>query len=243
MPPTFSALVRRGASLDLAAGALAALAFAAATWWLLDLPATFFVHLGALYAILAGLVLAAAPPALPGPGLGPANRITLIRAALVLTLAVILYHPSAIDTAGRWWVVATGTAVMVLDGLDGWVARRTGTATDFGARFDMETDALLMLVLSATVWIEGRAGAWVLLIGGMRYLFVSAGLIVPRLRAPLFPSLRRRVVCVVQGVGLLVCLGPVIPGPLGVAAAALALASLAWSFGVDTLWLLRREPT
>lgn len=216
------------------------MAFAAATWWLLDLPATFLAHVGALYAVLAGLLLASAPPTLPGPGLGPANRITLSRAVLVLSVAGLLLHPSALTTAGRWWVVVTGTVVMVLDGFDGWVARRTDTATDFGARFDMETDAFLMLVLSAMVWIEDRAGAWVLLIGGMRYLFVAAGLLVLRLRAPLFPSLRRRVVCVVQGVGLLVCLGPIIPGPMAVAVAALALASLVWSFGVDTVWLLRR---
>ncbi len=137
--------------------------------------------------------------------------------------------------------MGSGTAVMLLDGLDGWVARRTGTETPFGARYDMEIDAFLMLVLSTLVWLADRAGVWVLLIGGMRYLFVAAGRVVPSLRGPLFPSLRRKVVCVIQGVALLVCLGPVIPGGVAVAAAAIALALLSWSFGVDTVWLLRQR--
>lgn len=215
--------------------------FAAATWWVLELSATFVAWPLALYGILVGIVVLTLPPSLPGPGLGPANRITLFRAALVLPLAALVFHPEALDTTGRWWVVGSGTAVMVMDGFDGWVARRTGTESDFGARFDMETDAFLMLVLAALVWVEDVAGAWVLLIGGMRYLFVAAGRVVSRLRRPLFPSFRRKVVCVIQGIGLLVALGPIIPEVMAVSAAALALASLLWSFGVDTLWLLRQE--
>ncbi|GAA4940924.1 hypothetical protein GCM10023238_03240 [Streptomyces heliomycini] len=44
------------------------------------------------------------------------------------------------------------TAVaLILDGVDGKVARRTGTSTPLGARFDMEVDAFLILVLSVYV--------------------------------------------------------------------------------------------
>jgi hypothetical protein len=46
-------------------------------------------------------------------------------------------------------------------------------------------------------------------------------------------------VCVVQGIALLVCLGPIVPADMAVAAAAVGLATLAWSFGVDVVWLLR----
>lgn len=228
---------------DLVAGLPVAVGVAGATWWLLDLPATFLVAVIILYGAAAALILFSLPRVLPGPGFGPANRVTLGRLVLTLSLAALVPHADALGVAARWWVIGVGTAVMVLDGLDGWVARRTGTGTVYGARFDMETDAFLMLVLSGLVWVEERGGAWVLLIGGMRYLFVTAGRLVPALRAPLFPSLRRRVVCVVQGVGLLVCLGPIIPGTMATAAAAVALASLVWSFGVDTVWLLRHGET
>jgi multidrug efflux pump subunit AcrA (membrane-fusion protein) len=36
----------------------------------------------------------------------------------------------------------------MLDGVDGWLARRHEIASRFGARFDMEVDALLILALS-----------------------------------------------------------------------------------------------
>lgn len=227
-------------------GGAAALTAGGATWWLLDLPATFVAEVGVLYGGLAATLMVTLPLEWPwssGPhsGMGAANRITFGRAIMLLPIAALAFHPSAFDTAARWLVVVVGTVIMVLDGFDGWMARRTGTESAFGARFDMETDAFLMLVLSVLVWVEGRAGAWVLLIGGMRYLFVAAGWVVPKLQGDLFPSLRRKVVCVVQGIVLLVALGPVIPELMAVTVAAVGLVALVYSFGVDTVWLLRQE--
>jgi hypothetical protein len=43
------------------------------------------------------------------------------------------------------------TVALLPDGVDGRVARRTGTATPLGTRFGMEVDALLVLVLSGYV--------------------------------------------------------------------------------------------
>lgn len=214
---------------------------AGATWSLLDLPATWPTLAFALYAACAALIVGTFPASLPGPGVGPANRVTLGRLALMVPLMGLAVSDSALGTVGRWWVIVLGTTIMVLDGVDGRVARRTRTESAWGARFDMETDACLMLVLSVLVWQEGRAGVWVLLIGAMRYLFVALGRAVPALRGELFPSRRRKVVCVVQGIVLLVALGPIIPDPMAVVVVALGLAMLSWSFAVDTAWLLRTE--
>ena len=101
--------------------------------------------------------------------------------------------------------------VTVLDGMDGWLARRSTLASAFGARFDMETDALLIMVLSALAWRWDRAGAWVLACGLMRYGFVAAGVGVAMARAR-----RCRPACgarrgVVQIVTLGVIVAPVIP--------------------------------
>lgn len=227
--------------LDLGAGALAAALVAAATWSALDVTATYPLRVMGLYAAGAGLILLTVPRNLRGRGLGAANRITLARLVLLIGLAPLAGGDAPLGDAGRWWVIGVGTLVMVLDGFDGWIARRTGTASEYGARFDMETDAFLMLALSVLVWTEGRVGAWVMLIGAMRYLFVAAGSVLPALRADLFPSVRRKVACVIQGIALLVCLGPVVPRPLVGAVAALALTTLTWSFAVDTVWLLRRR--
>lgn len=231
-----------GVALDLIGGLLATSLVTGATWALLARSATFLALSGVVYGVVAMILFARAPRAANVRGLGAANRITLLRLALIVPLTALLYPPDVLSEFGRWWVVGLGTLALVLDGLDGRVARRTGTASAFGARFDMETDAFLLLVLSGLVWAEGRVGPWVLLVGGMRYLFVAAAWMLPALNGELFPSLRRRVVCVVQGAALLVALAPIIPSALTAPVMGFALASLTWSFAVDSVWLLRPEP-
>jgi phosphatidylglycerophosphate synthase len=136
---------------------------------------------------------------------------------------------------------AAGTVVAVLDGVDGQLARRRGEASEFGARFDMETDALLVLALAALAWRWDRAGAWVLLSGLLRYAFVVAGLLAPWLRRPLAPSRRRQAICVVQIIVLLAVISPLLP-PVATAPLALAgLLALATSFAIDLLWLARHR--
>jgi phosphatidylglycerophosphate synthase len=130
--------------------------------------------------------------------------------------------------------------VLVLDGVDGWVARRFGTATEFGARFDMETDALLILVLSALCFRYDKAGAWILAAGLMRYAFVGASKVWSWMGAALPASRRRQTVCVVQIVTLLVCIAPFVARPWSSAVGAAGLAVLAWSFAVDVRWLASR---
>lgn len=232
----------RRAGADLAAGALLLLAAAAATRKLAGLPAVYLLQAGVLYALLAALILRHAPHAPVGRGLGAANRITLARAALALAIMPLALAASPLGAPVYWWIIAVSTAAMVLDGFDGRAARRAGGATPFGARFDMELDAALLLALSALVWRSGQAGPWVLLIGALRYLFVAAGWRWPALRGALPPRWRRKAVCVVQGVALLVALGPIIPPALAAGGAAGALALLAWSFALDTRWLLRQAP-
>ncbi|BFO17282.1 hypothetical protein SHKM778_36700 [Streptomyces sp. KM77-8] len=126
---------------------------------------------------------------------------------------------------------------LILDGVDGKVARRTGTSTPLGARFDMEVDAFLILVLS--VYVSMAMGPWVLLIGGMRYVFVAAARVWPWLTAPLPPSTARKTVAALQGVLLLVAGAALLPHMVNVGVAALALGLLLWSFGRDVLWLWR----
>jgi phosphatidylglycerophosphate synthase len=228
---------------DLAAGLALIMAVATATWAALDLPVGYLGQALALYVLLAAAILRSAPSDLPGPGLGPANRITLARATLLLSVTALVFQPNGLGSATYWWIIVVSTVAMVLDGVDGWVARRTGTATAFGARLDMELDAALLLALAVLVWLSGKVGPWVILIGALRYLFVGAGWIWPVLQVPLPPSRRRKIVCVVQGIVLLVCLGPIIPASLATAAATGALASLIYSFAADVRWLLQSART
>ena len=191
-------------------------------------------------ALMAG-VIRAAGESHPHPRFGPANYVTTIRATLVALVAALIGYPATPEVL---WVVIGLVGVMgALDGLDGWLARRTAMESAFGARFDMETDALLVLVLSVLVWQHEKAGAWVLLCGLMRYGFVAAGWLLPWLARPLRSTWRGKAVAVGQLVGLGVALAPVVPAPPSAIAAAGALAALAWSFAIDVMWLSRQPRT
>lgn len=154
---------------------------------------------------------------------GPANRVTLLR--LLLTLAVLgLVIWSWIEgEVFRGPIVGLSLVVLVLDGVDGRIARRTGTVTSFGARFDMETDALLILVLSTL--LVGPLGWWVLLTGLARYLLWLAQVLWPWLTGPLPARRWRKAVAVIQGVALVVAVSGLLPlaATYGVVGGALAL--------------------
>jgi phosphatidylglycerophosphate synthase len=171
----------------------------------------------------------------PHPRFGPANILTSLRLALVALLTAAIGEPHT--PALAWGATAVALVVSALDGADGWLARHSGLVSRFGARFDLETDALLIMALAVLAWRWERAGVWVLACGLMRYVFVASAWVWPWLSNPLPASLRRKAVCVVQIVGLAIILAPVVLPPLSVWLAAATLAMLTWSFGVDVLWL------
>jgi phosphatidylglycerophosphate synthase len=171
--------------------------------------------------------------------LGPADKITLVRAVLTAGVAGLAV---ASVVSGRAFPAAALLAAVALplDGVDGWVARRTGTCSERGARFDMEVDAALILVLS--VLLVRPLGAWVLAAGLMRYAFGLAGLVLPWLTAPLPVRRSRKVVAAAQGVVLAVAVSAVLPGVVAGGAVAVALGALTWSFARDVAWLVVSGP-
>lgn len=172
--------------------------------------------------------------------LGPANRVTLARGVLVALLAGTLADP-ALLAAQAAWLFGAALVALALDGVDGWVARRTGSASALGARFDMELDAFFILVLCLALLLLGRVGPWVLAIGAMRYAFVAASWRWAWLAGELPESLRRKAVCVWQVAALMLALLPATPGPLATWLAATALAGLTLSFAVDVRWLYQHR--
>ncbi|MGM0521450.1 MAG: CDP-alcohol phosphatidyltransferase family protein [Pseudomonadota bacterium] len=173
----------------------------------------------------------------PHGALGWANRVTLVRSALVALIAGGLIANAS--TVGQWQWLGIAATALLLDGVDGFVARRAHCQSDFGARFDMELDALLILLLCLALITTAELGPWVLLIGAMRYGFVLASGVYPWLKAPLFTSWRRKAVCVWQVSALLLALTPLTPSGVSALLALSALITLVYSFGVDVWWLYR----
>jgi phosphatidylglycerophosphate synthase len=173
-----------------------------------------------------------------GNALGPADRVTLLRATLVGAVAALVAdsfnRPAPVKT-----LVALSAVALVLDGVDGWVARRTATMSKLGARFDLEVDAFLLLVLS--VYVAPSVGAWVLAIGAARYAFVAASWLMPWMRGSPPPRYWCKVVAVIQGVVLTVAAADVLSSFWTAALLAASLALLAESFGREVWWLWRHR--
>jgi phosphatidylglycerophosphate synthase len=171
---------------------------------------------------------------------GAANAVTLLRAGITALFAGLIGRPALMPELA-WIMTALATVALILDGLDGWLARRSGTQSPFGARFDMEVDAFFILILAVLVWQSGKAGVWVILSGALRYGFVLLGYALPWLNQPLPPRRRRQTVCVIQTVVLVLCLTPPLVPPASTALAATALGLLMLSFVVDMAWLWRQN--
>ena len=223
------------AAAGLAVAELTAVGFARP----LQLSPGFVVKTGAIFLALTLVAVSRVGAHHPYARFGPANTVTTLRLALVAVIAAALGE--AQTPALAWTATAIALLTSALDGVDGWLARRSTLTSAFGARFDMETDALLILVLSALAWRWDRAGAWVLACGLMRYGFVAAAWAWPWMARPLPPSWRRKFVCVVQIVGLAIVVAPVLQPPISAWVAAATLVMLTWSFAVDVGWLAVRR--
>jgi phosphatidylglycerophosphate synthase len=236
----FRGALQRQARWPLAAGAVALAALALPLAVDPALGAAFVARAELLYGGIAMLILAGLAAHAPHRRFGPANMVTLSRIVLICLLAALM-GTAAPDEDCLWLITGFATLALALDWVDGWAARRSGLASRFGARFDMEADAFFVLVLSVLAWQWGKVGAWVLLIGAMRYLYVLAGAAWPWLRAPMPDSIARKTVCVIQILVLIACLAPPVPHALATTLAAGALALLGWSFGRDAVWLWQRR--
>jgi phosphatidylglycerophosphate synthase len=208
------------------------LAILAASFWMQDARIAAFG--GAVS--LALLVRNTAPKqwTATGRGFGVANVITAARVALALALPCF-----GIGAAGA----ALLALILVLDGVDGVVARRRGEASSFGAMFDMESDAWTVAVAGL---LTGVAGEPVLVLPGvLRYLYVIAIGNLPGSRGEAPRNVFARWAFVALMTSLVASLARM-PGShwMGVAATLLIFASFGrsfvWSFRATTA--ARREP-
>ncbi|HDS46315.1 MAG TPA: CDP-alcohol phosphatidyltransferase family protein [Methanomicrobia archaeon] len=194
----------------------------------------------AAYLLFTSAVLVTWPRHPPQLKFGIANGVTLLRAIgvclIVGTLALDTLRPQLV-----WMVAGIAGCNLLLDGCDGRLARHYGITSAFGARFDMDVDALLIMVLCVVLVVHYDMAVWVLAIGLLRYFFEGAGLLRPWLRAPLTTSTRGRVIGSYQICTLIVALvsRPTIVREILLVS---ALLLLIYSFTID-IWSLYRRAT
>jgi phosphatidylglycerophosphate synthase len=164
---------------------------------------------------------------------GPANWLTSGR--VVLTAWIGFLAPSHLVP----WAGIVMLGVLLLDGFDGPLARRTNTATTFGAAFDQEADAFMVAMAAVASYCSGLVGAWILSVGVLRYLYVLvAELFGPAAQAP--RSLWGRAAFTAIVIALAVIL--LWPNPWTVWLLALATMLLVASFARSFWWSLAAGP-
>ncbi len=197
------------------------------------------------YLIISGVILSQVDHYHPHDRFGLANGVTLTRGVInCLLIGFLIEYRTLFTHWGGWadWLfLAAALISLALDGVDGLLARRQKLSSRFGARFDMEIDALLLTLLAFAAFALDKAGAWVILIGMTYYLFMTARALVPWLRRDLPDSMRRKAVCVLQAGILIALVTPLIDGLTASLLALTALLALAWSFTIDIVWLAARR--
>lgn len=163
---------------------------------------------------------------------GAANSVTSVRIALTSALGFVVPTSNLVMTA-------LVLVVFALDGLDGWLARRRRTASHFGALYDMEGDAYLVMMTSLLLWHKGIADGWVVTAGLLRYIYAIAVRVLPiRGEAPRSRLGRYGYAILLVSFALAFSL----PQTLATILAAIATAALAFSFLRSALWSFRGPP-
>lgn len=107
---------------------------------------------------------------------GVANLISSFRVALgFVVVALVGFLPDVV--AAYWWAFGLTIAVIWLDGLDGYVARKLGEASKLGALVDIWGDRIVEM----TYWIAFATWQWVPI--WVPIVVMSRGILVDGLRA------------------------------------------------------------
>jgi phosphatidylglycerophosphate synthase len=156
------------------------------------------------------------------------NLVTAGRALLIASAGIALHG------APGPLFAAVMVALLGLDGLDGWLARRANAVTAFGAHFDMETDAFFVLLVDLELFTRGRLGAWILTTGLLRYAYTLITALVPSPagQVPRSRLGRNSFGCLVTGL----CCAMASRSFAGTVAAAIGTALVAASFAVSFHW-------
>jgi phosphatidylglycerophosphate synthase len=170
----------------------------------------------------------------PRGAFGAGNALTALRFAIASAVGLV---PDSVPTPA---LGATVLGVFALDGLDGWVAKRRGESSEFGAHFDMETDAYFVLLIGIELFTRGRYGAWILVVGLLRYVYVLALALVPARRGdkPRFTFGRHAFTGLMLGLSL----GMMVGEPLGSVATLVGCGLVTASFLHSFYWSYSAPP-
>ncbi len=189
-----------------------------------------------------------APPSAARRGDAPArqrgaawipNAVTFLRAALVPLVLVLLAVGDELVSA-RWWAFGVFVGAALTDTFDGWVARRLGGVTAFGALADPLADKLLVVGTLASLALFSEVQWWVVLVIAGREAIVTllrvvivrrAGVVVPATKWGKLKTLSQ--IIAIGAIILPLTSGLFVDGLLGIAILLTIIS------GADYLWRAR----
>ena len=107
------------------------------------------------------------------PG-GYANWVTGSRLILIITGSFLF------AVASKYVILAIMLSAVLLDAVDGFLARRYGQSTEFGTYFDLEIDAFIVLILCFYYYQYAGIGMWILIPGLLRYVYKVLIVMIPK---------------------------------------------------------------
>ncbi|NIQ05131.1 MAG: CDP-alcohol phosphatidyltransferase family protein [Candidatus Korarchaeota archaeon] len=110
----------------------------------------------------------------------PANSISLGRIPFLFGIVALILLPPLESVFYQRIAVVLIAILFLLDQVDGYVARKTGSTTKIGAMVDIMVDRIVELILWVTVAFVGYAPVWV------PFVFISRGLITDTIRSEVY---------------------------------------------------------
>ena len=99
------------------------------------------------------------------PLAGYANLITLIRLIIVLVIGFWYIQLSDIT------IFIMGLTAVLLDAIDGYVAKKYHQQSEFGRHFDMEADAFYVLMITCILYLKDFFDLWIVVLGFLPHLY------------------------------------------------------------------------
>lgn len=162
-------------------------------------------------------------------GIGWANIITIGRFMALIILTLTFQHLSDVTLFSCFLII------IALDGLDGYLARRLEQTSVHGERLDAEADAQLVMLLSWIHFSKDTIDWWILLPGGMRYLYHLLFFWIPASNFP--PKRFRATIAVIFFLSL--ALAFILPKNMAHQLLLVAGALIIFSFGLSLAGSLR----
>tara|TARA_Y100000310_G_scaffold344366_1_gene456790 strand:- start:509 stop:1237 length:729 start_codon:yes stop_codon:yes gene_type:complete len=129
---------------------------------------------------------------------GYANWVSILR--LMCVLCLFFFHPFIKDIYLFWGFLGA----ILLDGVDGFLARRFKQASRVGEILDMEIDAFMVLILSWIHFNQGNTHWSILIPGFFKYIYEIVVYLAPGEEKEILPKRVRSTIAVIFFLTLLI---------------------------------------